>query len=75
MNSPTTPPPSLPPLPRWATILLIANAIITLALAKIIWDQNRRIQTLERNDTVNQSLHKLESNYNSLKNRLEGVFH
>jgi cell division protein FtsB len=54
--------------------VIVLNAFVTAYLAKTVWDQEKRIQTLERNDKINQSVDKLNNEVDSLKERVKGLF-
>jgi hypothetical protein len=54
--------------------VIIANALATAWLVKTVLDQNHRIHTLERHDKIQQSVDTLNSKYESLKSRVEGLF-
>ncbi len=56
-------------------VVVVLNALVTLSLLKTVSSQNNRIQTLERNDKITQSVKSLDSKVNNLKQRVEGLFH
>lgn len=69
----------MPPRTYWVYKALIAiiivNALTTAYLFNVVKTQQREIQTLQRHDTVQQSVDKLNTKYESLKSRIEGLFH
>lgn len=61
-------------LQKLLIITIIINALITGYLVKNLADQNRRIHTLERNDSIKQSVDKLNTKVDGLKDRIQGLF-
>jgi len=55
--------------------IILINALVTAYLFSVVQDQNRRIQILERDDQVKQSIDTLNTKYNSLKDRVQRLFH
>jgi hypothetical protein len=55
--------------------LLAVNLVISFALYQRIQSQDQRLHALERDDAVKQEVQSLNSKYNSLKSRIEGLFH
>ena len=56
-------------------IIVILNALTTLWLVQTVQRQSNRIEALERNDNITQSVQKLNTKVDGLKNRIEGLFH
>lgn len=54
-------------------VVVILNAFVTLYLFKTVASQQRRIDSLERNDAIKQQVQNLNSKYDGLKDRLKGL--
>ena len=53
--------------------VIIINALFTVYLLKTVREQNQRIQTLERNDSIKRSVDKLNDKVDGLKQRIQGL--
>jgi uncharacterized membrane protein len=56
-------------------VIIVLNGLATAYLLKTVADQDHRIQTLERNDKVTQSVNKLNSKFDTLIDKVQGLFH
>jgi hypothetical protein len=62
-------------LTRLLVAIIIINALLTGYLLRTVADQQRRIQSLERNDSVKRSVDTPNTKVDGLKNRIQGLFH